>query len=156
MSGFRKDYTYCFCFDGELLFHNGCRPLILTHVFDTVDRTEIFRRLFLEEEGKLACNMFAYVLEQAEDGCAVLGYKPKDEEKMPNAKFVEYYINAGEEQFFTDVENTWKNAEIDSFAFIPGNDATQLLNVLRHCGDDEAVFDCTDDQLDPPKKRRKA
>jgi hypothetical protein len=162
--------TYFLRFDGDLLFHNGCRPFTIEQIFDTGSKQEVFHQLFDDEDGwDLLQNMFECLFETAADGGDLLGCPvpdidsddPDNWEDTLIARFVKHYVIKGADQFFKDIDKTWVRREIDSYAFVRSDEMEKLLTVMMNCARDSAVEDQNTQHLDPdeyfhrpPRKKR--
>ena len=152
----RKVKTYFLQFDGDLLFHNGCRPFTIEHVFETGGKQKIFHQLFDNEDGwDILRDMFYMLFDMADDGGNILGYNIPDQtdEKHDEfdhfAAFVKYYVVKGADQFFNDVDKTWVTRDITAYAFIRSDEMEKLLTVMKICASDEAISDNNTENLDP-------
>ena len=162
--------TYFFRFDGELLFHNDCRPLEILQVFDTGSQQEVFNQLFDDEDGwTMLKDLFSYEFECSMDGGYILGCPPPDfsdlkvvDENNYLAAFVKHYVTKGYKVFFRDVDSTWVSNDCTAYAFVRSDDADKLLTLLQNCGGEDTLPEENTDHLDPagyykppPKKKRK-
>lgn len=115
--------SYLITFDGELLFHNGCRPFCQLRKWENGTNKEIIYKeivsLFYESNKNL------WNLSESEI-----------------VKLYPFLKNSYSEENFNilvkHLDLTWKECDITSFAFIPGTGSNdKLIEIMINCSNEE-------------------
>lgn len=100
-------------FDGELLFHNGCRPIIVLRAWTDASHAE------------MAQNMRDWFDELF----------PEEEFRNPDRERWRALLEAGQLEALADaLDATWRASSVTAYALLLDNDLPRLVEILRCCG----------------------